>query len=443
MPSNIPISNTNVDTVIGFEAVPGVVATAGKRLAYETNSLVPNQTMEKNVELRGNRQAGARVPGMKNPGGTLLRHQTDLSLPLSWFALLGGITSGVQLGTAPVAVLTPVVAGLVTSGTHSYKIVVTRPNGTQAYTVSNTVTTIEASSGKVTLTKAGVLPTGWTWAIYRTATGNAAVGPWILIPSAATLAANVTAFVDNIADATLLGAYPAITNNDQKHIIKTGLVLPTFSVQRMFPYADDAAAYFVALGAKANKGSVKVKGAGFYDISLDMLYYDESGPNATAFDVAPVDWRGGEKLHDAMLTAAKVLVDGAAFGHFLDFTLTLVNNLDTSDHPVGAQGGLGSLAEGLAESQVGATLKVAQPSDVSIARDTTVLHTLSFQHDFMTPGHYALHEFFGISFDPTLPAPSGQGILKYSVNGFGSQPDAGEQAQITIVNDQPLSIYNT
>src|ERR1035437_9017254 len=83
MSSLIPISGGNVPTIIGIEAVPGVVATIGKWLAYDQNTLVPNQTMEKNTENRGNRQMGTRVPGMKNPGGTLLGHQTDKTLPQS------------------------------------------------------------------------------------------------------------------------------------------------------------------------------------------------------------------------------------------------------------------------------------------------------------------------------------------------------------------------
>ena len=443
MSSLIPISNTNVQTIIGIEAVPGVVATIGKWLAYEQNTLVPNQVMEKNTELRGNRQMGTRVPGMKNPGGTLLGHQTDKTLPQSWASALGVITAGdIAPQFAPVATLRAV-AGLVTSGTHSYKYVVTdAAAGTKQSDVSNTVTTVEADHGQVTVARPGVLPVGWTWAIYRSAAGNAVTGPWIEVPGASALAYNVVSFVDDIADGSLSGTWPvSFTADDNIHVITPGLVLPAHSVQVKLPYLGDAAEYYVALGAAVNKATMKVTGAGYYDMGLDFLYFDDSGPSASSFDVSALDWRGGEKIHHAMALAAKVLLDGVACAKFIDLTVTVSNNLDTSDHPVGGQGGLGSLAPQQQEVGIAATIKVTDPAVLELARDTSTLHTLSIQHDFATAGHYIKHDIFGIGFDPTRPGISGQGILKMSTAGVASQPDGGNQIQVTVKNSIATSVY--
>src|SRR3974377_2019185 len=106
MASTIPISNTNIVTLIGLERALATAATVAFQLPYEQNTLVRNQTLEKNTELRGNRQMGTRVPGQKNPGGTLLGHQTDPLPPLTWYGTLGAISStavpvqGLSLTTA-------------------------------------------------------------------------------------------------------------------------------------------------------------------------------------------------------------------------------------------------------------------------------------------------------------------------------------------------------
>jgi hypothetical protein len=441
MSSLIPISGGNVPTIIGIEAVPGVVATIGKWLAYDQNTLVPNQTMEKNTELRGNRQMGTRVPGMKNPGGTLLGHQTDKTLPQSWAAALGVITAGdIAPQPAPVATLRAV-AGLVTSGTHSYKYVVTdAAAGTRESDVSNTVTTVEADHGQVTVARPGVLPVGWTWTPYRSAEGNAVTGPWI--QDGTPLPYNVVSFIDNLADGSLSGTWPvSFTADENIHVITPGLVLPAHSVQVKFPYLGDAAEYYVALGAYVNKATMKVTGAGYYDMGLDFLYFDDAGPNVASFDVDPLDWRSGEKIHHAMALAAKVLLDGVACAKLIDFTVTVSNNLSTEDHPVGGGGGLGSLAPGQQEIGIAATLKVTDPAVLAMARDTATLHTLSIQHDFATAGHYIKHDIFGIGFDPTRPGISGQGIVKMSTNGAASQPDGGNQIQVTVNNGIATSVY--
>lgn len=439
MASTVPISNTNIVTLIGLQADFETVATTAFQIAYEQNTLVRNQSLEKNTELRGNRQPGTKVPGQQSPGGTILGHQTDQLLPMSWYAALGSIVSTQVTGAAPTAVPS-LVAGLVDVGNHFYKIVVTRPNGTMA-SAASAVAVADGTHGKITVTNTIPMASGWTWAIYRTVADDLVSDPYLLIPATATLAYNVTSYLDNTADAALLGAYPAITNNDWSHVIKTGDTLPALSIERKLPYVSDAAEYYVALGCVVNKATVKITGTGYYDIGLDYLFGTLDGPNAASMDAAPTDWRSGEKIHHAMALAAKVKVDGSAFAKFQDLTITHSNNLDTSDYPVGGGGTRGSLVPLQAETAVSGTLKVTDPESISFVQDTTVTHTLEIQHDFATPGHYIKHQLYGIQFDPTDPAPSGQGILKFTANGSASQPTGGEQIIVTIVNDQPDTTY--
>jgi hypothetical protein len=231
--------------------------------------------------------------------------------------------------------------------------------------------------------------------------------------------------------------------DDNIHVITPGLVLPSHSIQVKLPYLGDTAEYYVALGAAVNRATMKVAGAGYYDMALEMLYFDDDGPNVASFDLSPLDWRGGEKIHHAMAAAAKVLLDDVACAKFIDLSVTVANNLDTSDHPVGAGGGLGSLAPQQQEINIDATIKVTDPAVLELARDTSTLHTLSIQHDFATAGHYIKHDIFGISFDPTRPGVQGQGILKMSVKGAASQPDGGEQIQITVKNSIATAVYTT
>ena len=96
-----------------------------------------------------------------------------------------------------------VIAGLVTSGVHSYKITYINAAGeTEGGAVSNSVTTIEATHGKVDLS---VIPTGTAACtarkIYRTLAGGS------IYYFVATISDNAaTTYEDNIADATILAA---------------------------------------------------------------------------------------------------------------------------------------------------------------------------------------------------------------------------------------------
>jgi hypothetical protein len=444
--ATIPLSNTNIATLIGIESAYGSVATNGFRLAYEQNTLVRNQALEKNTELRGGRQMGTSVPGVKNPGGTLLFHQTDQTLPFALYAALGAMDAGtISPQAAPTAALINS-AGIVTSGAHSYAYVVTDGLGnTRGSSASNAVTTVEATDGQVTVTKAGTLPTGWTWAIYRTHAGEAAspLTGFQLIPSASALAASVTSFVDNIADATLTSAYPgSFTADDETHVITIADTLPSYTIERSHPYVA-ATKYYAALGCVVNKATISVKGTGYFDIGLDWLFASLSGPNASSFDATPTDWRSGTKIHHAMALAAKVKLDGAAFAKFLDLKIDHMNNLNTEDVPVGGTGDHASHVPMQAETQVTGTLKVCDDTDISMVQDTSTTHTMSIQWDFPTLSHYCKIELAGVQFDPTDPSPSGQGILKFSANGFASQPGGGQQIIATIFNGVPTATYKT
>jgi hypothetical protein len=442
----VPLSNTNIATLIGLESDWGVVATNGFQLAYEQNTLVRNQALEKNTELRGVRQAGTRVPGAKNPSGTLLFHQTDKTLPFALYAALGAIDAGtVSPQAAPTATLVAV-AGSIDNGAHSYRYVVTDDLGNdRGSAASSPVTTDTAAHGHVTVAKPGTLPTGWFWSIYRTKAGvdPAVAANYDLIPGATLLAASVTVYTDISADSALTTTYPgSFTADDNTHVITIGDTLPSYTIERGNPYIA-ATKYYDALGCVVNKSTIAVKGTGYFDIGLDFLFGKLDGPNSASFDVSPTDWRSGTKIHHAMALAAKVKLDGVAFAKFLDLKIDHMNNLDTSDYPVGAGGDRGSLVPMQAETQVGGTLKVEADTDVSFVQDSSATHTLSIQWDFPTLSHYVKCELFGIQFDPTDPAVSGQGILKFSANGFASQPGGGQQVIWTVFNGVATSVYTT
>lgn len=463
MASTIPISSTNIVTLLGLESAFATVATKGKQIAYDQNTLVRNQTMEKNTELRGNRQMGTRVPGQKNPGGTLLGHQTDQLLPLTYYATLGAISSsGITLPNVSLTAATGGTTGVTfpESGSHTYCVVISKggsgltKRGLHSAINVAAATVVADGTHKINVTLVGgPLPTGWTWALYRTAAWDGTpahagdptvVANYLEVVPAIALAAGVSSYADDQADASLTTAMPTTADSgygDFQHIITPGDTLPSLSIERKLPYVSDAAAYFVALGSVVNKATVKITGTGYYDASLDYLFASLNGPNGASMDASPDDWRAGEKIHHAMALVAKVKLDNAAFAKFQDLTITHSNNLDTSDYPVGGQGDRGSLVPLQAETAISGTLKVTDPDSISLAQDTSVLHELTIQHDFATFGYYIKHDIFGIQFDPTDPSPQGQGILKFTANGAASQPDGGDQIVITIVNGEPVASY--
>lgn len=454
MASTTPISNTNIVTLIGLQADFETIAAKAFQIAYEQNTLVRNQSLEKNTELRGNRQMGTRVPGQKNPGGTILGHQTDQLLPMTYYAALGKIvTTEVPVQGLSLTAAAGAATGITfpDAGAHTYAIIVSKGgSGTTKralYQIVGTAVNTADGSHKINVSRTGgTLPTGWTWALYRTKVGGNPALPasYFQVTPALALAANVTSYADDQADASLGAAMPTSSDTgygDFQHVITPGDTLPALSIERKLPYVNDAAEFYVAMGCVVNKMSVKITGTGYFDAGLDYLFGSLAGPNATSMDVAPTDFRNGEKIHHAMALAAKVKLDGSAFAKFQDLTITHSNNLDTSDYPVGGQGNRGSLVPLQAETAVSGTLKVTDPDSISLAQNTSVTHTLSIQHDFATFGHSIKHDIYGIQFDPTDPAPQGQGILKFTANGAASQPTGGDQIVVTIINDLPAATY--
>jgi hypothetical protein len=119
----------------------------------------------------------------------------------------GNFTTKVDIAAPakPVAVVSGLGAGLVTSGAHLYKITFVTVSGeTTGGTASDSVTTVEAYDGQVDLSAIPTGPTGTTARkIYRTEAGGA---DYKLL---ATLANNTaTTYRDNIADGSLGAAIP-------------------------------------------------------------------------------------------------------------------------------------------------------------------------------------------------------------------------------------------
>src|SRR3974377_318488 len=218
MANTSPISNTKIVTLIGLESAFATAATVAFQIAYDQNPPARNQTLEKNTELRGNRQMGTRVPGQKNPGGTLLGHQTDQLLPLTWYGTLGAISStavpvqGLSLTTA---------AGSGSGGTypdagaHTYALVVSKggsgltKRATYHIAAASTIPADASQKTNGTLT-GGPLPVGWTWALYRTKVGGDPLLPasYFEVVPAIALAAGVTSYADDQTAPSLTPGVP-------------------------------------------------------------------------------------------------------------------------------------------------------------------------------------------------------------------------------------------
>ena len=451
----IPISNANVETMIDTEDAYGVVNAGtgprtlnphGKIIAYDSQTFSRQQTLEKNSELRGARQSGTRVPGPKAPGGSLVGHMTDQTLPLMLYASLGGITTTAYVLPAPVATLVAV-AGLIDAGTHSWKIVINKTGNytgnTMPSTASNVLTSIPASNGQADI-PVPALPTGWTKDVYRTVAGNA--GAYKKVNTVA-LAAAVTTYRDNIADASLGATAPVSATADYyQHVITPWngdgtdpYPFPSFMVQRKLPYTADAASYKQFLGSQVNKASIAMKSTGFFDIAADFLLKGIA-ISGTTYDGTAKNWRSGDKVHNAQILAANVLVDGSAFTKFLDLKIDHMNNLATDDLPLGLSGDRGSSIPLLAETQVGGTIKVTDPSALSLIQDGA-LHTIQSTWNLTTYGNSFSLLMNGIQFDPADEQVQGQGILKIAMNGMASQPSGGNQIVCTVVNSEPIASF--
>lgn len=465
----LPISKTNVVSLVNRETtykIAPTTASSYKKLAFNANSLARQQTLTPNPELRGNRMQGALVVGPKNPGGPFQGYQTDQTLPMFYEATFGTrVTTEVGACGVTLTVTQSATVGSTPpeSGAHSYVIVISKGgSGTAKRTLHSGLNVVAATitadgTHKVHIARSGgTLPTGWTWAIYRTAAAAdpTVVANYELVSGTLTLAANVVSFDDDTADATLTTAVATSSDTgygDYQHIITVGQTLPSYTIERSLPFLQDAAKYIRAVGCKIDTAKVQFKSTGYFDLQTAWLAQSVATFDASADSGTPSDWRFGEKIHQAMVGQATVLVGpssgglagASVFGKFMDVSIDHNNNLDKTDYPLGLAGDRGSLTELQAISTITGTLKISDPSALALIQSAPDLQLISFQHDLATFGHKIIHTFYGCQFDPMDPQVSGQGILTAGFTAHAVQdPTSNLQVQITIVNGEPTGSYD-
>ena len=464
-----PISKTNVVTLINREATEGTAPTTAstyKQIAFNASSLARQQTLTANPELRGSRMQGPLIPGPKNPGGPVQGYQNDLTIVMFYEALFGARSSS-EIGATGVSLTaaTGAATGITfpDAGAHTYCVVISKGgSGTTKRTlhsalnvVAATVTADGTHKTNVTLV-GGPLPTGWTWALYRTKVGGdpTLVGSYYQITPALALGAAVSSYADDQADASLGAAMPTTSDagfGDYQHIITVGQTLPSYAIERSVPYPLDAYDYVLGVGCKCDTGKVQFKSTGYFDLQSAWLARSVKTAQVSAETGTPIDWRFGEKIHQAMIGPGKVKVGpsvsglGSAtdFGKFIDFTIDQNNNLDKTDYPLGAEGDRGSLAELQSITKVSGTLKVSDPSVLALVQSAPALNIISMEHDLATIGHKVIHTFYGCQFDPMDAPVSGQGLLTVAFTANAVQdPTSNLQVQITIVNGVAGSFYD-
>lgn len=128
-------------------------------------------------------------------------------------------TFNVVAHAKPTVALANLGAGLITNGTHSYKITLLDAGGaTLPSPASSVLTTATATNGKVLVTIPAFV-TGQTGAnVYRTVAGNA--GNYLLVNATPILAAG--GYTDNIADGSLGAAAPASNTTTTPLVDPTG-----------------------------------------------------------------------------------------------------------------------------------------------------------------------------------------------------------------------------
>jgi hypothetical protein len=462
----LPISKTNVVTLINRETTYGVAPTTAstyKQLAFNASSLARQQTLIPNPELRGNRMQGALVPGPKNPGGPVQGYQTDETLPLFYEATFGTrVTVEVGAGGASLTTTTGSTSGATfpDSGAHTYAVIISKGGSgiakrTLYKIVSTSVITVDGAH-KVNVTLVGgPLPTGWTWALYRTKVGGNPALPasYFLVSPAVALAANVSSYADDQADASLGAAMPTTSDSgygDYQHTITIGQTLPSYTIERSLPYILDPTDYVVGVGSKVDTSKVQFKSTGYFDLQSNWLTKSITTSGTSVETGTPYNWRNGEKIHQAMIGLGKVTVGPALtgvggladFGYFLDMTIDHNNNLDKTDYPIDLSGDRGSLTELQAISMISGTVKVTDPTLLALIQSTPALNIVRTYHSLATFGHYVQHTFYGCQFDPADAPVAGQGILTMPFTAHAVQdPTSGLQAEIVIVNSVPAPIF--
>jgi hypothetical protein len=465
----LPISKTNVVTLINCEttyASAPTTASSYKHLAFNASSIVRQQTLVANPELRGSRMQGALVFGPKNPGGPVQGYQNDQTIVMFYEALFG---SRVTTEVGAVGVTLTAAVGATTgstfpeSGAHTYAVIVSKGGAgiakrTLHGALAVTAATISPDgSHKVNVTLVGgPLPSGWSWALYRTKVGGdtALVASYFEVTPALDLGAAVVSYADDQTDSALGTAMPTASDTgygDWSHLITVG-ALPSYTIERSNPYPLDAYQYTLAVGCKADTGKVQLKSTGYFDLQTAWLAQSVVTGATSAETGTAKDWRNGEKIHQAMIGVGKVKVGPAlsglsglsAFGKFEDVTIDHNNNLDKTDYPLGLAGDRGSLAELQAITQISGTVKVTDPTVLALIQSAPALNIVEIEHDFATFGHKMTERFYGCQFDPSDAAVSGQGILTIPFMAHAVQdPTSSLQAEIIIVNGEPPASYNS
>lgn len=465
----LPISKTNVVSLINHETTYGTAPTTPssyKRLAFNANSLARQQTLIPNPELRGSRMQGALVVGPKNPGGPFQGYQTDQTIVMFYEALFGTRVT-TEVGGAGI-VLTVTQSATVGStppeaGTHSYVAVASKGGSGIAkrtlHTGLNLVAATLTADGthKVHIARSGgSMPTGWTWALYRTAAGAdpTVVANYELVSGTIALGAAVLSFDDDTADSTLGAAVPTTSDagyGDYKHVMTVGNTLPSYTIERSLPYTQDSAQFIQAVGAKADTGKVQLKSTGYFDLQSNWLVKKVTTGSVSVETGTPSDWRFGEKLHQAMIGSGMVKVGPAlsgigaiaVFGKFLDVSIDHNNNLDKTDYPLSESGDRGSLTELQAISTITGTLKVSEPSALAFLQSAPDLQIIQIEHQMATFGHSLTHNFYGCQLDPMDPPVAGQGILTAAFTAHAVQdPTSGLQAEAIVINGEPSASYD-
>lgn len=464
----LPISKTNVVTLINRETDYGVAPTTAdtyKQIAFNASSLARQQTLIPNPELRGNRMQGALVVGPKNPGGPVQGYQTDETLPLFYEALFGSRVT-TELGAAAVTLTVSQSATVGSTppeaGAHSYVVVISKGgSGTAKRTLHSGLNVVAATltadgTHKVTVARSGgTLPSGWTWALYRTeaAADPAVAANYKLVSGTIALAANVVSFADDTADGTLGAAVPTASDagyGDYQHVITIGQTLPSYTIERSLPYILDPSDFILGVGCKIDTGKVQFKSTGYFDLQSNWLTQSVKTYTTSVETGTAKDWRFGEKIHQAMVGLGMVQVGDsltgigslADFGKFEDVSIDHNNNLDKTDYPLGYQGDRGSLAELQAISTISGTVKVSDPTVLALIQSAPALNIIRIKHALATFGHSIQHTFYGCQFDPADAPVSGQGILTMPFTAHAVQdPTSNLQAEIVIVNGVPGPVY--
>ena len=463
----LPITKTNVVTLMNREAAYGVAPvtpSSYKRLAFNANSLARQQTLLPNAELRGSRMQGALVVGPKNPGGPVQGYQTDQTLVMFYEALFGSRVT-TEVGGAGVSL--SAAAGAATgvtfpdAGAHTYAVIISKGGSGLAkralYKIVPTAVNTADGSHKINVTlTGGPLPTGWTWALYRTKVGGNPALPasYFQVTPALALGAAVSSYADDQADASLGTVMPTTSDagfGDFQHVITVGQTLPSYTVERSMPFLSDAAKFIRAVGAKCDTGKVQFKSTGYFDLQSNWLAQSVQTFDTSAESGTALDWRFGEKIHQAMIGVGKVSVGAAtagigsiaAFGKFMDVSIDHNNNLDKTDYPLGLSGDRGSLTELQAISTITGTVKISDPSALALVQSAPDLQIIQIEHDLATFGHKVIETFYGCQFDPMDPVVSGQGILTVPFTAHAVQdPLSGLQVEMTIVNGEPTGSYD-